>query len=89
MYARAARGERHGVQRLARFGLVIAGVFVRDRVLMERMRAIAFTMLTPFYFLKAGLYVSLPAVASGALLIAAFFCVKILSKVIGTALAQS
>jgi Kef-type K+ transport system membrane component KefB len=64
-------------------GLVIAGVFVRDRVLMERMRAIAFTMLTPFYFLKAGLYVSLPAVATGALLIAAFFLVKVGTKVIG------
>ena len=64
-------------------GLVIAGVFVRDRVLMERMRAIAFTMLTPFYFLKAGLYVSLPAVASGALLIVAFFTVKMAGKVAG------
>jgi Kef-type K+ transport system membrane component KefB len=64
-------------------GLVIAGVFVRDRVLMERMRAIAFTMLTPFYFLKAGLYVSLPAVLTGALLIAGFFAVKMASKVIG------
>jgi Kef-type K+ transport system membrane component KefB len=64
-------------------GLVIAGVFVRDRVLMERMRTIAFTMLTPFYFLKAGLYVALPAVAGGALLILAFFTVKMLSKVMG------
>jgi Kef-type K+ transport system membrane component KefB len=64
-------------------GLVIAGVFVRDRVLMERMRTIAFTMLTPFYFLKAGLYVSIPAVAHGALLIGAFFLVKMLSKVSG------
>lgn len=64
-------------------GLVIAGVFVRDRILMERMRAIAFTMLTPFYFLKAGLYVSLPAVASGALLILAFFAVKMVAKVVG------
>lgn len=64
-------------------GLVIAGVFVRDRVLMERMRAIAFTMLTPFYFLKAGLYVSLPAVVTGALLITSFFLVKVGAKVIG------
>jgi Kef-type K+ transport system membrane component KefB len=64
-------------------GLVIAGVFVRDRILMERMRAIAFTMLTPFYFLKAGLYVSLPAVATGALLITALFFVKVSTKVIG------
>ena len=63
-------------------GLVIAGVFVRDRVLMERMRAIAFTMLTPFYFIKAGLFVSLPAVATGALLIAAFLIVKIAAKVV-------
>jgi Kef-type K+ transport system membrane component KefB len=64
-------------------GLVIAGVFVRDRVLMERMRAIAFAMLTPFYFLKAGLYVALPAVVTGALLIGLFLLVKIGAKVVG------
>jgi Kef-type K+ transport system membrane component KefB len=64
-------------------GLVIAGVFVRDRVLMDRMRSIAFTMLTPFYFIKAGLYVSLPAVATGALLILAFLAVKMVAKVAG------
>jgi Kef-type K+ transport system membrane component KefB len=64
-------------------GLVIAGVFVRDRVLMERMRTIAFTLLTPMYFIKAGLYVSLSAVATGALLIAAFLGVKMGSKLIG------
>ena len=64
-------------------GLVIAGVFVRDRILMDRMRAIAFTMLTPFYFIKAGLLVSLPAVASGALLILAFLGVKMAAKIAG------
>jgi len=64
-------------------GLVIAGVFVRDRVLMDRMRAIAFTMLTPFYFIKAGLYVSLPAIATGVLLIAALLAVKMAAKIIG------
>ncbi|HCU13410.1 MAG TPA: potassium transporter Kef, partial [Gemmatimonadetes bacterium] len=61
-------------------GLVIAGVFVNDRILMDRMRSIAFSILTPFYFIKAGLYVSLPAVATGALLIAAFLAVKMISK---------
>ena len=64
-------------------GLVIAGVFVRDRVLMDRMRSIAFTMLTPFYFLKAGLYVALPAVLAGAGLIAVLLLVKIGTKVVG------
>jgi Kef-type K+ transport system membrane component KefB len=61
-------------------GLVIAGVFVRDKVLVNRMRSIAFALLTPFYFLKAGLYVSLPAVASGAGLIVALLLVKLASK---------
>ena len=64
-------------------GLVIAGVFVRDRVLMDRMRAIAFSLLTPFYFIKAGLFVSLPAVASGAVIILSLLAVKMLAKGIG------
>jgi Kef-type K+ transport system membrane component KefB len=64
-------------------GLVIAGVFVRDRVLVDRMRSIAFAILTPFYFIKAGLFVSLPAIVSGAVIIAAFFVVKLSAKVIG------
>lgn len=42
-------------------GLVVAGVFLRDKTLVHRMRSIAFAMFTPFYFIKAGLYVSLPA----------------------------
>ena len=64
-------------------GLVIAGVFVRDRILIDRMRSIAFSLLTPFYFIKAGLFVSLPAVAAGAFLIVAFLAVKMISKFIG------
>src|SRR5690242_13370648 len=64
-------------------GLVIAGVFVRDRILMDRMRAIAFSLLTPFYFIKAGLFVSLPAVVSGAALIFAMLGVKLVSKAVG------
>ena len=66
-------------------GLVIAGVFVRDRVLMDRMRAIAFTMLTPFYFIKAGLYVSLPAVWLGIGLILTLLAVKMVAKVVAVA----
>ena len=64
-------------------GLVIAGVFVRDRMLMDRMRSIAFSILTPFYFIKAGLFVSVPAVVSGVLLIAVFLAIKLASKLVG------
>ena len=52
------------------FGLVVAGVFVRDKVLMRRMRTITFTLLTPFFFIKAGALISLPALYTGIVLIA-------------------
>lgn len=64
-------------------GLAVAGVFLRDRILVHRMRAIAFSILTPFYFIKAGLFVALPAVVAGAGLIAALLAVKVGAKVIG------
>ncbi len=64
-------------------GLAVAGVFVSDRVVVYRMRATAFSLLTPFYFLKAGSLVSLPAIAAGAGLIALFLAVKVGAKVIG------
>jgi Kef-type K+ transport system membrane component KefB len=64
-------------------GLAVAGVFLRSRVLVQRMRAIAFSLLTPFYFLKAGLFVALPAVIAGIGLIAAFFAIKVGAKLVG------
>ena len=64
-------------------GLVVAGVFLRDKTLVHRMRSIAFAMVTPFYFIKAGLYVSLPALWSGLLIIGAFLLLKMLTKTVG------
>jgi Kef-type K+ transport system membrane component KefB len=64
-------------------GLVIAGVFVRDKVLVQRMRSIAFAMLTPFFFIKAGTFISLPALLTGFTLIVALLTVKIITKFMG------
>ncbi len=64
-------------------GLVVAGVFVRDKTLVNRMRTIAFTIFTPFYFMKAGLYVSLKMVWFSVGIIAIFLVLKILSKILG------
>jgi Kef-type K+ transport system membrane component KefB len=64
-------------------GLATAGVFLHDRVLMDRMRSIAFALLTPFFFLRAGLLISLPALIQGAAVIAAFFVTKMASKMLG------
>lgn len=64
-------------------GLAVAGVFAADRAVVRRMRATAFSLLTPFYFLKAGSLVSLPAIAAGAGLIVLFLVVKVGAKVLG------
>jgi Kef-type K+ transport system membrane component KefB len=64
-------------------GLAVAGVFVRDRVVVNRLRSIAFSLLTPFYFIKAGLYIALPAVLTGAGLIGAFLAIKLGAKAVG------
>ena len=64
-------------------GLVIAGIFLHDRVLIDRMRTICFALLTPFFFLRAGLLISGPALVSGAGVIAALLAVKLVTKAIG------
>ena len=64
-------------------GLVVAGVFLHDRVLMDRLRSIAFALLTPFFFLRAGTLISAPALISGAGVIAVLLLVKLAAKMIG------
>lgn len=64
-------------------GMVLAPFFLRERVLAQRMRVIAFTILTPFFFLKAGALVKFGTVASGAGLILILLAVKIATKFIG------
>jgi Kef-type K+ transport system membrane component KefB len=64
-------------------GLVVAGVFLRDKTLVHRMRSIAFTIFTPFYFIKAGLFVSLPALWSAVGIIMLLLALKMVTKFIG------
>src|SRR6266852_674112 len=64
-------------------GLVVAGVFLRDKTLVRRMRSIAFAVFTPFYFIKAGLYVSLPALWPALAVIVALLLLKMLTKTVG------
>jgi Kef-type K+ transport system membrane component KefB len=64
-------------------GLVVAGVFLRDKTLVHRMRSIAFAIFTPFYFIKAGLFVSLPALAAAVGVIAVLLALKMATKFVG------
>jgi Kef-type K+ transport system membrane component KefB len=63
-------------------GLVVAGVFLRDRIIVDRLRTIAFALLTPFFFLRAGLLISFPALWAGLGAIAALFGIKMVTKAV-------
>jgi Kef-type K+ transport system membrane component KefB len=64
-------------------GLVIAGIFLHDRVLIDRMRSICFALLTPFFFLRAGTLISASSLVSGVGVIVLLLCVKLVAKGIG------
>jgi Kef-type K+ transport system membrane component KefB len=64
-------------------GLVVAGVFLRDKTLVHRMRSIAFAVFTPFYFIKAGLYISLPALWPALAIVVGLLVLKLFTKVVG------
>jgi glutathione-regulated potassium-efflux system ancillary protein KefC len=42
-------------------GMMLAGTVGRDPALVRRLRAMTFGLLTPFYFIRAGAFVSIPA----------------------------
>jgi Kef-type K+ transport system membrane component KefB len=64
-------------------GMVLAPTFLRDRELPNRMRIVAFTLLTPFYFLRAGSLVQGRAVWAAGGLILIFLAIKMVTKFIG------
>src|SRR5689334_6474740 len=64
-------------------GMMLAGTVGKDHALVRRLRTLTFGLLTPFYFLRAGSFVSVPALitAPGAFLL--MLVVKIATKIAG------
>jgi Kef-type K+ transport system membrane component KefB len=63
--------------------MALAPTFLAQHELPHRMRIIAFSILTPFYFLKAGSLVEAHAVTTSIGLIAIFLGIKMATKFIG------
>ena len=61
-------------------GLVLAGALARDRVPMDKLRSIAFALLTPFFFLRAGTLLHAPTIAAEAGVIAVLLAVTLAAK---------
>jgi Kef-type K+ transport system membrane component KefB len=64
-------------------GMALAPAFLLDPELPHRMRIIAFTILTPFYFLKAGSLVDFRDLVGAAGLIAVLLAIKMATKFVG------
>jgi Kef-type K+ transport system membrane component KefB len=63
--------------------MTLAPTFLSEPELPHRMRIIAFSILTPFYFLKAGSLVEAHAVKTALGLIVTFLVIKMATKFLG------
>jgi len=64
-------------------GMLLAGTVGRDHVLIRRLRTLTLGLLTPFYFLRAGSFVSVPALIAAPAAFLAMLLLKIASKSVG------
>lgn len=64
-------------------GMVLAGTVGKDHALIRRLRTVTFGLLTPFYFIRAGSFVSIPALVSAPLAFLTLLVAKVGSKIVG------
>jgi glutathione-regulated potassium-efflux system ancillary protein KefC len=63
-------------------GMVLAGTVGKDHILIRRLRTLTFGLLTPFYFIRAGSFVSVPALVGAPMVFVILFAAKMVSKFI-------
>ncbi len=78
-------GRAHSQAVLPAFilGLAMSSHYAQHRLEQERMRVVAFAFLTPFFFLKGGMNVSLGALWSNLGVLALLFAAKMAPKFVG------
>jgi len=64
-------------------GMVLAGTVGKDHALIRRLRTLTFGLLTPFYFIRAGSFVSIPALLAAPMAFFILFTAKMVTKFIG------
>jgi glutathione-regulated potassium-efflux system ancillary protein KefC len=83
MGALAAWADSEAVLPAYLIGMVLAGTVGKDHALVRRLRTLTFGLLTPFYFIRAGSFVSIPALIAAPTAFIFFLIIKIAAKVIG------
>jgi len=76
-------GRSHAVLPVFILGLCLAPMFRRRGNLQRKLRIVAFAMITPFFFIKGGMSVSLKEVAANWHLLLILFGVKTAAKFVG------
>lgn len=61
-------------------GMVLAGTVGKDHVLIRRLRTLTFGLLTPFYFIRAGSLVSVPALGGAPMVFVILLLAKMFTK---------
>ncbi len=64
-------------------GMVLAGLVGRNASLISHLKVLTFGLFTPFYFLRAGAQMSIPALASAPLLFSLLLAAKLGAKLAG------
>jgi Kef-type K+ transport system membrane component KefB len=64
-------------------GMVLAGTVGKDHLLVRRLRTLTFGLLTPFYFIRAGSFVSVPVLVAAPLVFVVLFFTKMITKLAG------
>jgi glutathione-regulated potassium-efflux system ancillary protein KefC len=64
-------------------GVLLAGTVGRNHALVERLRTLCFGLLTPFFFIRAGSLVSLPALAAAPVAFLVMLLTKVAAKTAG------
>ncbi len=77
------KSQSHAVLPAFLLGLALAKTFERHREEQQRFRVVAFAFLTPFFFLKSGMNVSLGAVWANLGLLSVFLVTKFVGKFVG------
>jgi Kef-type K+ transport system membrane component KefB len=79
----AEKAQSHAVLPAFVLGLALAHIFHQHPELTRRFRVVAFALLTPFFFLKGGMNVSLKLVWANLGLLGLLFAVKQVTKIAG------
>jgi glutathione-regulated potassium-efflux system ancillary protein KefC len=64
-------------------GMVLAGTVGKDHALVRRLRTVTFGLLTPFYFIRAGSFVSVPALVAAPGSVLGLLFAKLATKTVG------